>query len=120
MVLVSKPIKATAHCHLPFLARSVSKHPTSPEDDIRLVRAACHASCHIYKADPALAVDLDPAISSPASIAGTSKAASIWKHDRARSLIVAVRGTASAAQISRSWPGQAPPKVLICRVFFPN
>jgi hypothetical protein len=63
----------------------------------QLLYAACQCSSYIY--DPVMQSDAElvPVISRTPSVTGTEKAACIWKMGSTNSLIVAVRGTASAA-----------------------
>lgn len=63
----------------------------------RLLYAACQCSSYIY--DPKMQSDgeLVPVMTRTPSMTGSEKAACIWKMASTGSLIVSIRGTASAA-----------------------
>lgn len=72
----------------------------------QLLYAACQCSSYIY--DPVMQSDADliPIMSRTPSVTGTEKAACIWKMGSTNSLIVSIRGTASAADHMVNLNGQ--------------
>lgn len=72
----------------------------------QLLYAACQCSSYIY--DPVMQsnADLVPIMTRTPSVTGTEKAACIWKMATTNSLIVSIRGTASAADHMVNLNGQ--------------
>lgn len=70
--------------------------PSAP-DMAQLLYAACQCSSFIYDPITQSDHDLVPVMSRTPSMTGTEKAACIWKMGSTNSLIVSIRGTASAA-----------------------
>src|SRR5687768_6155419 len=72
----------------------------------QLLYAACQCSSYIY--DPVMQSDAElvPIMSRTPSVTGTEKAACIWRMESTNSLIVSIRGTASAADHMVNLNGQ--------------
>ncbi|KAM5363048.1 hypothetical protein ACJZ2D_012233 [Fusarium nematophilum] len=95
--------------HLERLSKEISKYDNSSVDHdmvepwacsaevSRLLAAACQCACSVYEPGAQPSPELIPVLSKAPSIAGTSKASSIWKNDATKTLFVSVRGTASLA-----------------------
>ncbi|KAH8173603.1 lipase (class 3) domain-containing protein [Sarocladium implicatum] len=79
---------------------------TCPRDMGQLLYAASQCSSYIY--DPVMQTnaDLVPIMTRTPSVTGTEKAACIWKMATTKSLIVSIRGTASAADHMVNLNGQ--------------
>ncbi|KND89963.1 hypothetical protein TOPH_05342 [Tolypocladium ophioglossoides CBS 100239] len=69
----------------------------SPRDVAQLVYAACQCACLVYDPLAQPGPGLVPVMSRAPSVTGTAKAVSMWKLGAGNTLIVSVRGTASAA-----------------------
>ena len=80
-----------------MLLRPILIIPDSPHDMAQLLYAACQCACLVYKPDAQPGPELIPVMSRTASVTGTTKAVSMWKLECRKTLIVSIRGTASAA-----------------------
>ncbi|KAH7312484.1 Alpha/Beta hydrolase protein [Stachybotrys elegans] len=97
------------HLHLQRLGQEASKYTNSrvtarvghewscSDNDLQLFLAACQCSSLAYKPDAEPDASLEHIMHSAPSVAGTKKAASLWKLDSQNTLIIAVRGTKGAA-----------------------